>query len=330
MRSSKLIILLLILTIVTGCGGGGGGGGAGGVGVNTAATNTLVSIAITPANPSIAVGRIQQFAATGTFSDGTTQELTSSVNWSSANTAVATISNTAGINGAATAVAAGTATFTATSGNVSASAAMTVSVSSNATIYVSDTFQASGTSTELQNHIGDTGAGWAILFGSELEYIDGPNSAVYSTAYSDANYYNTYNIPANDYSVIANVHINIPVSGNAFVSGRTNPSTHARYDAGHTDGLGWGLYYMDGLGHETLLAPLYGPTILPPNTNYTLELRIVGSNISMYVNNVLAASVTNTVLPTGNNAGLETIGTGAGSNGSYELSDWQVTSPSAR
>lgn len=202
-------------------------------------------------------------------------------------------------------------------------------IGSNTITYILDTFQASGTSTELQNHVGNTGAGWGILFGSNLEYIDGPNSSVYSS--SDANYYNTYGIPANDYSVIANVRMNTPVSGtNCYVSGRTNPSSHARYDAGHSQGLGWGLYYMDGLGHETRLAPLYGQATLSPDTTYTLELRIVGSNISMYVNNVLAASVTNTSLSSGNNAGLEITGTGPGSNGSYEVSDWQVTSPSAR
>jgi len=202
-------------------------------------------------------------------------------------------------------------------------------IGSNTLTYINDTFKGSGTSTVLQNHIGDTGAGWAFLYGKNLAYIDGPNSAVYSS--SDANYYNKYSIPANDYSVIATVHMNRPASGtNCAVSGRTNPSSHARYDAGHTQGMGWGLYYMDGLGHETLLAPRYGQMILSANTTYTLELRIVGSNISMYVNNLLAASITNTVLTTGNHAGLETSGTGAGSNSSYEVYGWEVTSPSVR
>ena len=38
---------------------------------------TLLSIAVTPANPSIATGTTQQFTATGTFSDNSTQNLTS-------------------------------------------------------------------------------------------------------------------------------------------------------------------------------------------------------------------------------------------------------------
>ena len=39
---------------------------------------TLVSIAVTPANPSVAAGLTQQFVATGTYSDATTADLTGS------------------------------------------------------------------------------------------------------------------------------------------------------------------------------------------------------------------------------------------------------------
>ena len=52
---------------------------------------TLQSIAVTPANPSVAKGLTQQFTATGTFSDGSTQNLTGSVTWASATTSTATI-----------------------------------------------------------------------------------------------------------------------------------------------------------------------------------------------------------------------------------------------
>ena len=41
--------------------------------VLTATAATLLSIAVTPANPSIAVGIAQQFTATGTYSDHSTQ-----------------------------------------------------------------------------------------------------------------------------------------------------------------------------------------------------------------------------------------------------------------
>ncbi len=68
----------------------------------TVTAAALQSIAVTPALPAIP-GGTQQFTATGTFTDTTTQNLTATVTWSSSNTAVATI-NAAGL---ATAVASG-------------------------------------------------------------------------------------------------------------------------------------------------------------------------------------------------------------------------------
>ena len=52
---------------------------------------TLQSIAVTPANPSVPKGLTQQFTATGTFSDNSTQNLTNQVTWASATPSVATI-----------------------------------------------------------------------------------------------------------------------------------------------------------------------------------------------------------------------------------------------
>ena len=85
----------------------------------------LVSIAVTPANPSIAVGATQQLTATGTFSDNSTEQL-ASVTWSSSNPAVAAIDNDAGDAGTAFGLAQGTATITAQAGSVSGSVTLTV------------------------------------------------------------------------------------------------------------------------------------------------------------------------------------------------------------
>jgi hypothetical protein len=87
---------------------------------------TLIAIAVTPSNPSISQGAKQQFTATGTYSDGTTQTLTTTVTWNSSTAGVATISNAAGSQGLATAVAAGSTTITAASGSVSGTASLTV------------------------------------------------------------------------------------------------------------------------------------------------------------------------------------------------------------
>jgi hypothetical protein len=87
-----------------------------------AAVPTLTSIAVTPANPTVTVGGTQQFTATGTYSDASTQNLTSQVTWGSSSTGVATV--TAG--GLATGVATGTATISATLGAVSGSTGLSV------------------------------------------------------------------------------------------------------------------------------------------------------------------------------------------------------------
>jgi hypothetical protein len=85
----------------------------------------LVSIAISPQNPSIAVGTSQQMIATGTFSDNSTQTLTSAI-WSSSAPSIATISNDASNYGNALAVAPGTASVTACAGSVCGSTGLTV------------------------------------------------------------------------------------------------------------------------------------------------------------------------------------------------------------
>ena len=89
-------------------------------------TATLQSITVTPPTASIAAGTTQQFTATGHFSDGSSQNITTTSTWTSSNTAAATVSNASGSQGLATAVAAGSATITATSGSVSGSGALTV------------------------------------------------------------------------------------------------------------------------------------------------------------------------------------------------------------
>lgn len=86
----------------------------------------LVSIAVTPVNPSIALGTTQQFIATGTFSDSTTQDISSSVTWSSSNTGVATISNATGSKGLATSVREGSTIIKAVFGGISGSTTLTV------------------------------------------------------------------------------------------------------------------------------------------------------------------------------------------------------------
>jgi hypothetical protein len=85
-------------------------------------TVSLVSISVTPANPSVVAGGGVVFTATGTFSDNSTSVLTSGVTWSSSNMADATVDG----SGNAKALAAGTVTIMATDGGVSGSTTLTV------------------------------------------------------------------------------------------------------------------------------------------------------------------------------------------------------------
>lgn len=90
--------------------------------VVTVGAATVVSLALTPQSPTIALGRTQQMSVVGTYTDGTTQTLTSTVAWSSSNPATATISS----GGLAQSLAQGTTTLQATYGSVSASTTLTV------------------------------------------------------------------------------------------------------------------------------------------------------------------------------------------------------------
>ncbi|TMD84018.1 MAG: hypothetical protein E6I78_11385, partial [Chloroflexi bacterium] len=97
-------------------------GGVTGATTLTVTPATLLSIAVSPANPSIPKGTTQAFAATGTYSDGSTSDLSSSVTWASSATAVATMTT----GGLASGVAQGSAQITATSGGVTGGTTLTV------------------------------------------------------------------------------------------------------------------------------------------------------------------------------------------------------------
>jgi hypothetical protein len=82
----------------------------------------LESISVTPQTASIPLGTSQQFKATGAYSDGSKQDLTASVTWSSSNQAVATINS----SGLAASVGGGSATIMASMSSLSARANVNV------------------------------------------------------------------------------------------------------------------------------------------------------------------------------------------------------------
>ena len=153
---------------------------------------TLVAIAITPADPTIAVGETVQFTATGTFSDATTSDLTATVTWDSS-AATATISNAAGSQGLATGVGEGPSTITATLGSVAGSTTLTVGAAVLVSIEVTPAnpdlpagrtlqFTATGTYSDASQRDLTTQVTWGTSDAALAQISNAPGSEGLATA----------------------------------------------------------------------------------------------------------------------------------------------------
>lgn len=146
----------------------------------TVTAATLDSITVTPVNPSIAKGLTKQFTATGNYSDGSTNDITTSVTWSSSDTTIAEISNGAGSKGLAdsdpiaSGTNTGTVTIKATSGSVDGTTSLTVTSATLVSLDVTPTtpsmsvsrtkqFTSTGTYTDssTQNLTADSSCVWS-------------------------------------------------------------------------------------------------------------------------------------------------------------------------
>jgi trimeric autotransporter adhesin len=107
-------------------------GAASGSATLTVTPATLSNITITPPNPSVNSGGSLQLKATGTFSDGSTQDMTSSLTYSSSKPAVAFVTSAGLLKG----LAPGSATITASLGSVSTSFGVTVTAATLQTITI--------------------------------------------------------------------------------------------------------------------------------------------------------------------------------------------------
>ena len=94
---------------------------------------TLSSISVSPNGISLPTGFTQQYTAIGTYSNGTTRDITSEVAWSSSSTSIATIGGSTGL---ATTVATGTTTISATLDNKTGSKTLTVNSLTVSSIYI--------------------------------------------------------------------------------------------------------------------------------------------------------------------------------------------------
>ena len=92
-----------------------------GVGIVGPSDDVLESIAVTPTTSSVAQGATQSYIATATYSGGGTQDVTTSVTWTSSTPSIATIGIGSGV---ATGVGTGMTQITATAGAISSSPVM--------------------------------------------------------------------------------------------------------------------------------------------------------------------------------------------------------------
>src|SRR5437773_1166832 len=111
-KTASLVLVLFSLSLLIACGGGGQSGGSG----------STSALTLSPLASSMPVNTTQQFTAIGSYSDGSSRDLTALVTWSSSAPSNATIDAT----GLVTSVAAGSTTISATLGSVRQSTTLTV------------------------------------------------------------------------------------------------------------------------------------------------------------------------------------------------------------
>lgn len=134
----QLVLLgLLVTTIVCGCGGGGGGTGSSTPAAQLPSSGTVstspvsaTALTVTPAPAFGMVGTMVQLTATAKLTNGTTQDVTNSVTWSSNAASVASVSS----GGRVTAASLGQATVTATAAS-GATSSVTFTVNSAGTTF---------------------------------------------------------------------------------------------------------------------------------------------------------------------------------------------------
>jgi hypothetical protein len=168
MKKLECISFVLALIALAGCSGGDDGSGSSSDAVHRRRTRVVLqSISVAPASSLLNVGDTVQLTATGSFSNGTTQDITQTATWTASDANVASVSA-----GLVTTLAAGNVTITAsmcTNGVcVSGTSQVTAVVTGNgacAIVVPDDPLSANGLSTPYQ------------LFGSGCTMADPNNNS---------------------------------------------------------------------------------------------------------------------------------------------------------
>jgi cytochrome c553 len=143
----KWLFVLACASQLAACGGGGDGGS-----VRPPPQVTLKSIVVSPGAVQVATGGTQQFKAQGTYSDGSTQDVTARATWSSDNPTAVAVSNAVSQNGLATVLASGTANVVASLDGIAAPSA---TFTASARQLPLEVFGAAGHRESLQVNLAD-------------------------------------------------------------------------------------------------------------------------------------------------------------------------------
>lgn len=210
---------------------------------------TLVSIEVAPATTSVAAGGTATFTATGVYSDMSSRPLTAGVNWSSTNTAVATVGPTTGV---AMAVTPGMTTIRAEVGTVRGTATLVVTPATVTSITVTpaNPTLAVGTTLPLTaNAILSDGTTLNVtssaVWSSSLGTIAGVNATGVVSALAAGG---PVTISARFGGVTGNT--NVTVSGAVLSRIDVTPATPANLPAGRTQQFRATGNYSDGTARD--------------------------------------------------------------------------------
>jgi Domain of unknown function (DUF4082)/Bacterial Ig domain/Bacterial Ig-like domain (group 2)/Fibronectin type III domain len=240
---------------------------------------TLTSMAVTPSNPSLLVGASQQFTAIGTYSDGSTQNLTSQATWTSSSTAVAAVN----AGGLATAASAGATTISAMRSGVTGSSTLTVILNpptivltapANGAVYTGPVTISLAASVTANGH-----AITKVQFYNGATLLNEDTSAPYSFTWNSVSA-GSYSLTARAVydagSIVASSPANVTVVNPAPTVVLTSPTNGATYTAPATMNLAAGVTVN---GHSITKVQFYnGVTLLGEDTSAPYSLTY--SNVS--------------------------------------------------
>jgi hypothetical protein len=227
--------------------------------------NALQSIAVTPSPASAVTGDATlQMRATGIYSSGGSQNITSTVIWASSTPAIATIS----ASGVVTPLAAGSTTITASNGSINGSSLLTINPSGSFTTLFSTDFETGGDHCTLKTVA--NGGQWYVVNGantpSDTRSIDlsGHPGKAYSGFCSALDPSRLSTLPDNWGQLVATLSQRV---NEVWVSGRVYFSDTWQHNNGNN-----GAMHMWRIGNEDCGGGCYGFEIGQENGNDTIEL----------------------------------------------------------